>query len=307
MADFTFNPYPQIGEQLAKGLEFLATNLKPTSTVDEFADAIYKFVQPIYYPAPVSKQIEIEIKSVVFNMINAYNNKFIESSFIPGEQPMYGVQQMNIIMMMIGENTTDKTPIDALGSWLLDVQDSISQAGLSISGQTPLLLASTCGINVYNYWVNQTKNPTTWEPFFQKNNAINYANVPFWVAACIEGALLGASATRTGLIAPTTDIVSVNIISALIGALTIGAGKVIFKWVPRIQPIQLASKLSFNKEVISKIVGNSEGTGMRKPLSIFNWIDCGAHSPHWCNTGCGIKQTDRGHDADSDCETNSKL
>ena len=56
---------------------------------------------------------------------------------------------------------------------------------------------------------------------------------------CVEGGLIGAKATPKGLITPTIDIVSVNIISSLIGALAIGAGKVIFKWVPRIQPSEL--------------------------------------------------------------------
>ena len=46
--------------------------------------------------------------------------------------------------------------------------------------------------------------------------------------------LAGYGATPTGLIEPTTNMITTNMVSALIGALTITAGKVIFNWIPRI-------------------------------------------------------------------------
>ncbi len=58
----------------------------------------------------------------------------------------------------------------------------------------------------------------------------------------------------------------------------------------------LPFKLQLNKEIISNLITNSEDTGAgRLFASILHWVDCGAHSPHWCNTKCagqiGIKKS----------------
>lgn len=52
-------------------------------------------------------------------------------------------------------------------------------------------------------------------------------------------------------------------------------------------PIGMSSKLSLDKEIIS-LLNNDDGNATGKiVLSIAHWVDCGAHSPHWCNTKCG--------------------
>lgn len=234
MAETTFNPYPMIGAQLTEGLNSISGNLKPTSTVEDFVNEIYKYIQPIYYPntGTVPKQLEIELKSVIYNIINAYINNTID-------ELGFNNQQINFIDMMIGEDTTESTPVNALNSWFKDIENNITEAKLNIEHQTPLLLAINCGISVNDYWNLRIQKPEKWDQFFQKPEALNYLNLPFWASACMEGALIGSNTSCKGLIAPTTDIISVDIISALIGALTIGAGKVIFKWLPRIQPLSV--------------------------------------------------------------------
>ncbi|HXB40336.1 MAG TPA: hypothetical protein VNZ49_07315 [Bacteroidia bacterium] len=236
MATPTFNPYPQIGTELIAGMDSIASALTPASTVDDLVNAIYSYIQPIYYPLPtVPKQIEIEIKSVAYHIINAYNNKALWTSM------KFSSQQMNFICMMLGGITDYKTPINAINSWLLDNEDNITKANLSIDDQVPLLLGIQEGKSIYKYWITKTAAPGTWAPFFETAESHNYANVPHWLVACMEGGLIGSNTSPNGLISPTIDIVSVDIISSLIGALAIGAGKVIFKWVPRIQPYQIVS------------------------------------------------------------------
>jgi hypothetical protein len=232
----TFNPYPLIGAQLTKGLDAISGALKPTSTIDDLVTAIYNFIQPIYYPASgpasVPQALQVEIRSVVYNIANAYNNEAL------GTTIMYDQQQMSFVRMLLGLVTTNRTPINAIDSWIKDVEDNVSKTNLTIQEQTPLLLTTQMGLAVYEYWLEKVNGQSKWSPFFDKNPAINYANIPDWLVACMAGALIGANATQKGLIAPTTDIVSVNIISSLIGGLTTGAGKVIFRWVPRIQTIE---------------------------------------------------------------------
>lgn len=230
----TFNPYPEIGSQLEAGLNAIVA--ATPATVDDLVDEIYNYIQPVFYPSSssVPKAIEIEIKSVAYNMINAYNNKAL------GNTIFYGLQQSNLMSMMLGLTTSSLTPINSLDHWFADIEDNIGKANLTIDQQTPLLLAMECAKTIYAYWVAQVDMTTSpWASYFQATGDRNYPNIPFWTTACIEGALLGANASQKGLIAPTTDITSVNIVSALIGALAIGSGKVIFKWVPRIQPQDL--------------------------------------------------------------------
>jgi hypothetical protein len=280
MATNTFNPYQIIGTQLTDGLDSISKALNPSSTVDDLANEIYKYIQPIYYPGKVPTQIELEIKSVIYNIINSYNNDLLFG---------YNIQQLNFIGMMLGSNTTDDTPINAIGSWLSDIENNISEANIPMDKQTPLLLAIQTGISVYSYWVAKVSKPGSWASFFQTSEAINYANIPFWTVACMEGTLIGAKASNKGLIAPTTDIVSVNIISALIGALAIGAGKVIFKWVPRIQPKELIIDNETMSGGFSQVIGNETNS----PLKMATNKGCTVVVPNNCNggncvRGCGI-------------------
>jgi len=157
---------------------------------------------------------------------------------------MFNFQQMIFVDMLLGETTTDNTPINSLGTWLTDIEDNVVSSNLSTDQLTPLLLGIESGKNIYEYWLKKVNDPGDWKKFFQPELSQNYINIPYWLTSCIEGALVGASCSDRGLIAPTTDIVTVEIVSSLIGSLTLGAGKVIFKWVPRIQPNQISGGFS---------------------------------------------------------------
>lgn len=170
-------------------------------------------------------------------MINAYIDRALGAT-IP-----YNPEQINLIKMMIGPRSSSLTPINTLDKWLTNIQDNIPKANLDIEEQTPLLLAIEAGNTIHTYWTTTVGTPGNWAGLgtFSADDFKNYDNISLWTVSCMEGALIGGNATRKGLIAPSTDITSVNIISALIGALAIGAGKVLFGWVPEIQPKHLIS------------------------------------------------------------------
>jgi hypothetical protein len=234
----TLNPFPQIGTQLTSGLTAIASTSTGITTVDDLVTAIYNYIQPIYYPGTtVPKALEIELKASVYNIINAYNNNPETASLY------YGPKQSYFIDLMLGERTTNLTPLNAIDNWLADIEDNITKDSMGIASQSPLLLATETGRSVYAYWKGEVDSGASpWGPYFGSTMADrNYANIPFWTASCMEGTLIGAQATAQGMIAPTTEIVSTNIICALIGGLAIGAGKVIFKWVPRLQPMNVVT------------------------------------------------------------------
>jgi hypothetical protein len=70
---------------------------------------------------------------------------------------------------------------------------------------------------------------------------------------------------------------------------------------PNIQE-RLPLILALNKEIISFLESGSNGNtgGTEKAISIFHWVDCGQHSPHWCNTKCagGVKHSSKIDPAD---------
>lgn len=261
MAIVTFNPYPELGDKLIAGLDKVAASLTPTSSVEDFANAIFNYIQPIFYPASAPgvspPQIDIELKSVIYNIINAYSSKGIEN--LPWTE-----QQVNFICMLLGSKTTTTTPVNALAVWLKDIQDNIPEVDLSIEEQSSLLFGTGAGLVIYNYWIGKVATPGEWNKFFDAREPHNFANIPIWTAACIEGALIGANASQKGLIAPSTDIVSVQIVSALIGAITIGAGKVIFKWVPEITPRELTTDASgYMSGGFSDAFGGNMGSALK--------------------------------------------
>jgi len=239
MTEKTLNPYKGLTTILTGGMDRVAQQLTIQSTVDDLVDEVYGYIQPIFYNVtPVPEQLKIQIKSVAYNVINAYNNGMLRSGLIE-----YNTSQMNFCSMMIGYNTTVLSPVNAMRSWIEDIEDNITKADFIISEQTPLLLGTLTGTELYDYWDTKVSTPGDWSTFFQTNSSENYANIPHWTSAGMEGALIGANTSPLGLISPDTELISTDIVSAIIGAITVGAGKVIFKWIPRIQPITVSTGL----------------------------------------------------------------
>ena len=243
MATNTINPYPIVGTQLTNGLAALSANLTNSSTVANLVTQVYNYVQSVYYPSAgsVPQDIQTEVQAAIYHIINGYNNSILRTS-----ASCLTTKQAYFVELMLGLKLTNTTPINYLSSWILDIEDNITKAELSTDEQIPLLLGTQMASTMNTYWTSQVASPNTlWTSIFSSNTAENYANIPHWTAACIDGAIIGATASPlTGLITPSTDITSVTIISALAGALAIGAGKVMFGWVPRIQPTSVVSAMA---------------------------------------------------------------
>ena len=231
MSQPTLNPYPDLGTQFTAGMNAIIAGLPPSPTIDDLANEVIIYIEANYFiAASMSLAQKMEVKSVVYSCINSFVNSQVRT--------MYGGMQKSFADMMIGPSFTNGLPVDTLGNRILDIQDNLSENNLSVEMQTPLLLAIMIGQTCYTYWLAQIAlgGGSSWNtPYFVPAKVSAIANVPYWVAASMEGALIGARSTSRGMIETTTQIVSNEIIQALIGALTIAAGKVIFLWIPRIQ------------------------------------------------------------------------
>ena len=231
----TINPYPALGTQFTAGMNAIIAGLPGSPTINDLVTQVTTYVESVYYSGtPPSFTQNLEIKSVAYSAINSYVNGTIEGR----NSSLYNSSQKSFINMLIGPSLTNYLTVDTIGSRILDIEDNISKSNFKIEDQTPLLFATMIGETVYTYWIAQIALgvASTWNTsYFAPAKVSAIGNVPFWTAAAIEGTLIGAKSTSRGMIQPTTEIVGMEMLSALIGALTIAAGKVVFLWIPRMQ------------------------------------------------------------------------
>ncbi len=114
---------------------------------------------------------------------------------------------------------------------MIATDEKIATSGLSFAEQTPLFVATALGKAVYEYWLLNIPQPSTWAAYMvnpaitpQAMDALNYNNVSNWVSAAMQGALLGWGSIHL------SKIDFVDMTAANMGAIGMAAGKVVFKW-----------------------------------------------------------------------------
>jgi len=183
---------------------------------------------------------------VVPNAVNAYRD-----NNLPNELYYNETQRMLVASILMAIKNSPPESIDEL---LSDAEDKVSEAGLSSTEQAPLFMAIALGKGSYAYWrsvIGECNPPppdsssssssslAKWQPYLDCNRAINYANLPFWVCATMEGAMLGYAQVNSfnfripGVL--TALGVTGGTLSAGIASIGVSAGKVIYKWVPRMR------------------------------------------------------------------------
>ncbi|MCX6352561.1 MAG: hypothetical protein NTX03_12000 [Bacteroidetes bacterium] len=233
MSQVTINIYTSIGTQWATGMGNVALGVPPppATTIQDLINQVYADVQPLYLPGTTTLT-DIELKSVISNSINGYVNSELYTGNALTETLLRGILQI---------------PVASLLDFIGDVEDNITKSGLSLEQQKPLFIATAIGKAAVTYWFQEVNNNVApWANFFNDitnpapgNPAYNRMNIQTWVACAMEGALLGYQSGRSLLDeSPNTTIssaqVGLDIISALAGAITVGAGKVMFRWIPRL-------------------------------------------------------------------------
>jgi hypothetical protein len=276
MSQQTINPYPQIGKDFKNGLIAIIAGLPTPATVEDLVDQVYNFIDSTFYSGLSGAQ-KIELRSIIYTAINCYINGGVSNMYSDGPNA--------ITAMMTVPTFINSLTVDSLGERISDIEDNITKAGLSINQQTPYFLATVMGTESNSYWIGEiASGASPWQtPYFDNALAGAIINVPWWVAATMEGALIGSRLTPKGMITPTDEIISTDIISSLVAALVITAGKVIFKWVKRIQNIQLSS--AFNGK--HQFTGGSMG-------GIVDHVEYDGNSCSvWDSSGHLISQTGR--------------
>jgi hypothetical protein len=289
MSQITLNPYPDLGTEFIAGMNAIIS--VPITSIDILVTQVVNYVEATYYTAAITPAQKIELKSVAYSAIDSYVNGSTNIA-------LYNSKQRPFINMLTGPSLTSFLTIDTIGNRILDVEDNITEANLRVDEQTPLFFGTMIGNTTYNYWLAQIPVAGPWTPYFTTAKVSAMGNVPFWTAAAIEGALIGAKSTFKSMIDDTTQVVGNEIISALIGGLTIAAGKVIFLWIPRINSSYINSFNNlydnhFKDEIIGGPVKKCVTIGVNLGIFSFGvlvccWIDTYPLPPGYVVYGCTV-------------------
>jgi hypothetical protein len=237
----TFNPYTTIGIQHTAGMDAIAAVFAPAGvpTNINFAIEIAKYVGGIYYPPlPLSVKLNIQIQSTVAYTLNGYSNSIIKldsGGYATNLGQLYFVQKLLTSVV--------KSPINEIQDVILDIEDNITKSDLSFDEQVPLLMAAEVGKQNIAYWLPKIATPGDWTIFFDSNRSINTSNIPYWVAASMEGTLLMAkrSTTYPLIDGSTVPNAGVDLAAALSGSIAAGAGKVLYRIIRRITSLNQGS------------------------------------------------------------------
>jgi hypothetical protein len=229
-----FNPYDaQYSSNYVSVLDAVATAMNPSEPdVDTLTDTIVGAVNTDYFSSGLNAAQLAEFKTLPIFALNAYQNGEIANL------TAYNMIQRDFINLLT--QSIFNIPIDTIPARLLDVQDNVMKSGLSSSEQGPILFSVMVGVHSFNYWKDKVETPGDWADFLNETapyQASQYALIPYWVAAAMEGSLYGANVA----VADGTDSYADNpgiskwVITALVTSLAVNTGKVIFGVIPRIQ------------------------------------------------------------------------
>jgi len=276
----TMNPYPSLNSDYTTLLNVIKA--APPADLNALSIQIATWVQSTYFPAgtPPDMFIVNQLKTQGATAINGFVNSNLLSDTSGGVT--YNPQQLAFINQMV--NGIFGVPIQSIGDFITDLEDNITRSGLMQEFQIPLLQATSVGTAAIIYWNTQVQSPGGWGPYFDQsaaNSAYNRINVPFWVSAAMEGALLGTNkAAVYGLIDPP-KVAGVDLTGALVGAAMVSAAKVLFKTSKRFQNTPFAS-LKLDSQVVGSMGGNGSGGTTQFLNSTLN-----GSCSHWlCNTQC---------------------
>ncbi len=230
-----YNPYSQLGQQLQDGLNAIIGELPPPPpepTVEQLINEVIGYVGPLYGETEgesLGPIINLELSILLSATLNGYINS------ASGSPVHYDRRQQEFIFQLVEGILA--VPVVGVRDRILNIEENIATSGLNSEQQAPLLMATAVGKASWDYWAAQSGGGSPWQPYL--DHLIDAHFRVFATSAAMEGALLGAKlmgakTTRLG----TISLDALNAISALSSSLLLAAGKVMFRWQPRVAAIK---------------------------------------------------------------------
>ena len=224
------NPYHTLGPQLKTALDYIINNMPLSPSFDNLNNTLF---DALFGNNPPSDSLAIVYAKSVLPMV--YNG-YVTTPLTPslnkeGESAGRGWSENQQLVINELFSSLRTTPTESIPQLLIATDEKIATSGLSFAEQTPLFVATALGKAVYEYWLLNIPQPSTWAAYMvnpaitqQAMDAMNYNNVSSWVSAAMQGALLGWGSIHL----PKIDFVDMT--AANMGAIGMAAGKVVFKW-----------------------------------------------------------------------------
>jgi len=220
------NPYYFLGANFTDGLDFVIESIGDNPAISDLSEVVADYLVSEYVPNPENIE-KNELISLTTTAVNGIIGRDLQKN------TYYNGVQMGYISMML--SSIYSIPVDAVGNRLTDIQERIGESGLNATDKAPLFMAIQMGIDGFDYWKNVVSSPGGWSDYLNSLEAVNFQNIPYFVGAGMEGALLLANNSQVkGLIDPPKEI-GVDIISALGGGVGAASGYVILKFTPKMQ------------------------------------------------------------------------
>jgi hypothetical protein len=115
----------------------------------------------------------------------------------------------------------------------LEVNGALSRSNdMTAQEKVPIYFATAVAHRVWLYWYSTVFNPSNWSNYFDEDEAVNFANIPFWVEAAVIGTLVCSIKADSPGFNETPSNVEIDPVGALTGGISMSAYKVINKIVP---------------------------------------------------------------------------
>jgi len=254
------NPFLSSEKLHIDGLDYIGKNIGADAKISDLIEVVFKYIAEVYFDKKVSKQVEVDLKSVISFSINGYLNSTVQWG-----STTYSQEQYYFIKSLIS-NTITLPPL-SIKDYILDVEENIINGDLAPNEQAPLLLTTAIGKADFDYWSARMENPSPWDNYFPNPNLV-MSYFGHYVISSMIGTLTVANSMKFLDVetARDTNIGDANFITGLAGSLAVAAGKVIFNWIPKINTNDFAITMMLNRGEIARL-DSFEGGGDTSSLS----------------------------------------
>ncbi len=226
MATQTYNPYIADAALLSDGLDYVIANLASTPTFYDLLETCEDYLYTLIPGAPAS--VGLGMRITLTNTYNAYVNNKIEQNL------NYDIDQL--LFVNAAYKGIKSQSINSLEDFLVSGRQQLAMDTFSTFSKGPAYYALMEAEVSYNYWLTKVSTPGGWATYFDSNAAINYSNIPHWVAAAYVASYAGWSqGQEVNLNFPIPSqqpgiAVMLTKTAAMLSALMLTSGEVIFRW-----------------------------------------------------------------------------
>lgn len=219
------NPYKPVATLYKNGLDYIITCMTTSSsssscdcdcsdvTVEKLINCVCAYLFSIKDIDPNDPDNLLYVTNIRVTVANAVNGYLDKGSAAIGT--LRGLETV---------------PVKDINAYFDRLDQSVGDSSIIKGSKSNQQLVLSIGRASYEYWTLKISDKfSPWAVYLDGNVAIDTANIPYWVSAAMFGSQFNFWQDN----ATDSEAVTSALYTALGGALVVGAGKVIFGWVPK--------------------------------------------------------------------------